>query len=127
LRASFALEEAMGKVAKSEYAAALADLKKVTALSGEEFLESTILLAHLYYILGRNRDAFESFDKARQQIEQHKKLSHENRDYLLLYCISHYKDNFDNSPFLGMTLPSLPDFKLVNRRYLREFPMKPAA
>ena len=121
--ASFLLERAFNKAASRDYEGAVVDVNRVTEMTGNCFLESLVLKGHLEFVLGHEREAFDSFVQVRVNLEHRKNLLIEDRDYLLLYCIGHYKDSIINSPFVGVEIPRQPNFDRVKKRYVRQFPM----
>jgi hypothetical protein len=114
-------QRALSAASKGDYVSAIDYIREADTALGKPDVEFLLLKGHCLFRLEKLEQSKLSFDEALELIEASRRLTKEDRSYLLNYMDGH----FHISPeYVSYLPPSQIDISRVKRRFLRQFPLQ---
>jgi hypothetical protein len=120
---SWQIEQAFDRVAKKDDEGALRLIDAYVNKYGDNSFELCLLRGHCLKKAQKTKEAADAFGRARSIILSLDDLSQADRDYLIQYGVSHFRDCWELSPFRREEVNPHRDFSRVSKRYLEKFPV----
>jgi tetratricopeptide (TPR) repeat protein len=113
-------QRALAAATKGDYVSAIDHIREADTALGKPAVEFLLLEGHCLFRLKQLEQSKLCFDKALELIEASKRLTKDDRSYLLNYMDEHFHISPD---YVSYMPPAQIDMNKVRRRFLRQFPL----
>ena len=117
LRTAFRLESAISLAISGEYTKAIAVAEDCIRQDGRFFIEATLIQGRCYWMLEEYEPSREKFLAVHRKITTTRKLSDDDKDYLLEYIRQHFET--DKPPYFNQ----IDRLRRVKSRFRKSFPL----
>jgi hypothetical protein len=118
--ATWQFQRALSAASKGDYISAINYIRKADTALGKPAIEFVLLKGHCLFRLKQLEQSKLSFDKAMELIEASKRLTKDDRSYLLNYMDGHFHISRE---YVNYMPPAQIDMSRVTPRFLRQFPL----